>query len=82
MAYGAAIFACTRRQKSVEVMMVETKSRVAPNEVVTIPRLGLLAATMGARLMDCIAKSLQIEQIEKYYWSDSTTALSWIQREN
>ena len=82
VAYGAAIFARTQTQKSVEVMLVKAMSRVAPNEVVTIPRLELLAATMRARLMDFIAKSLQIEQIEKYYWSDSTTELSWIQQEN
>ena len=36
--YGVAIFARTQTQKSVVIMSIEATSRVAPNEVVMIPR--------------------------------------------
>ncbi|XP_035232403.1 uncharacterized protein LOC118204185 [Stegodyphus dumicola] len=46
----------------------------------TIPRLELLACVLGVRLAKYVVEALSLDEIEKHYWSDSTTALSWIKR--
>ncbi|KAF2891210.1 hypothetical protein ILUMI_14963, partial [Ignelater luminosus] len=58
------------------------KSRVTPNKKMTIPRLELLAATVGSRLMKSILETMENNQQEVYFWSDSTIVLTWIQRES
>ncbi|XP_051162150.1 uncharacterized protein LOC127282109 [Leptopilina boulardi] len=77
-AYAAAIFVRTETINGVEVHMVEAKARVAPTKKPTIPRMELLAATMGVRLMEFISSVLKIEKTKVHYWSDSSTVLTWI----
>ena len=66
---------------------MQAKTRVAPapnesNMQVSIPRLELLAATIGARLTSSILEALSLKNLTIYYWSDSSTVISWIHREN
>ncbi|XP_071036497.1 uncharacterized protein [Parasteatoda tepidariorum] len=56
------------------------KSRVSPLRKITIPRLELLACYIGAKLSEFVTKSLTLEINETYYWTDSTTALFWIKK--
>ncbi|XP_071652824.1 uncharacterized protein [Temnothorax longispinosus] len=79
-AYAAVLFARTETSKGVKVQLIEAKARVAPLGKSTINRLELLAATIGVRLMDSSSDVLEREQPEKFYWSDSSTVLSWIKR--
>ena len=58
------------------------KSRVAPLKVISIPRLELMACVLGARLSKYMSEALSLESNPKYFWTDSTTALSWINRKN
>ncbi|GBN46179.1 hypothetical protein AVEN_237441-1 [Araneus ventricosus] len=50
-------------------------------KTITIPRLELLAATVGARLCRSVLSALQWENVKQHYWTDSNTVLGWIQRE-
>jgi hypothetical protein len=79
-AYAAAVFARTETQEVVSVQLILAKSRVAPIIKMTIPRLELLAATIGARLWHSIKDAEDFEKAEVFFWSDSATVLVWIQK--
>jgi hypothetical protein len=79
-AYAAVVFLRIETEDQVSVQLLESKVRVAPVKQATIPRLELLSCTIGARLMDSVTKALNLKTTPTYYWSDSTTALSWIKR--
>ena len=81
-AYAAVLYARTEASNGVKVQLIEAKARVAPMGKSTIPRLELLAATIGARLMTFTLDALDKSQAERRFWSHSSTALSWIKREN
>ncbi len=77
LAYAAGVFIRTDSDDGVTVQLVQSKARVAPIDRVTIPRLELLGCTIGARLGNSIRSTLE-KDIPCFYWSDSTTALAWI----
>ena len=58
--------------------MVQSKARIAP-KLATIPRLELMACTIGSRLMKGVQDALQME-VPIFMWSDSSVALAWIRR--
>ena len=47
---------------------------------ITIPRLELLACCISARLLSSIIKDLNLYNVDIYCWTDSMTALCWIQQ--
>ena len=80
-AYAAVVYLRTEHANGdIEVNLVASKARVAPIKRQSIPRLELLGATILARLMKTIEKSLVSLRIppEVYYWTDSLTTLCWI----
>lgn len=60
------------------VALVCAKSRVTPLKPLSIPRLELQAALLGARLTIYTLTELEIKISKKYFWSDSRTVLRWI----
>ncbi|XP_044740096.1 uncharacterized protein LOC123301423 [Chrysoperla carnea] len=81
VAYAAVIYMRTQTDTDTKIQLIAAKSRVSPNKKMTIPRLELLAATIGARLMKSVLETMVYDQQEIYFWSDSTTVLTWIQQE-
>ena len=85
-AYAAVIFLRVQRGNDVRVNFMQAKSRVAPMKDGkthhSIPRLELLAAIIGVRLAANVLKNLKIKNLNVYYWSDSSTVLAWIYRQN
>jgi len=55
---------------------------VAPVMAVTIPRLELLAVTIGTRLATSIVKELEQKDIILSFWIDFSTVITWIKRDN
>lgn len=81
-AYAAVLYAPTETSDGIKVQLIEAKERVAPMGQATIPRLELLAATIGSRLMTFTLDALDKSQLEKRFWRGPSTVLSWIKHEN
>ncbi|XP_064470062.1 uncharacterized protein LOC135384806 [Ornithodoros turicata] len=78
-AYGAVVYLRTETDAgTVNVKIIAAKARVAPLKRVTLPRLELLAALIGARLTHYIVGALHVERFPAIFWSDSSVALCWI----
>ena len=74
-AYCTAVYAA----HGGESRLVTAKGRLAPlNPNLTIPRLELMAALIGARLMKFVQKTLQLKSPVVVFWTDSTDVLHWI----
>ncbi|XP_074645858.1 uncharacterized protein LOC141902118 [Tubulanus polymorphus] len=76
-AYGASAYLVSGS----ETAFVMAKSRVAPVRELTIPKLGLLAATIGARLASHIKSSIEAaihRPVKLNMWSDSQIVLGWL----
>ena len=66
----------------IDVFLVMAKSKVAPLKPLTVPRLELQAALIGARLAKFIQSELEIKLSERIFWSDSSTVIQWIRLEH
>lgn len=78
-AYGACIYArCEDMKGQVRICLLASKSRVAPLKRVSLPRLELCAAVLGAHLYDRIKKAISIEVFATFFWTDSAITLQWI----
>ncbi|GFQ90996.1 integrase catalytic domain-containing protein [Trichonephila clavata] len=86
-AFAACVFLRIECDNKVKIKLVQAKSRVAPlkkdpitktkNEM-SIPKLELLAAVIGTRLVQSVKTSLNIHSIQTFYWTDSKVVLCWI----
>jgi hypothetical protein len=79
-AYAACVFLRNKSEDVVNVQLMMAKSRVASTKKMTIPRLELLGCCIGARLALMVKKVMEEPDIETYYWTDSSNALYWIQK--
>ena len=65
---------------NVTCTLIAAKSRILPSKAVTIPRLELNAAVVGAKLGFMINNELKTvyKNIDTFYWSDSSVTLGYI----
>ena len=75
-AYGAI----TYLKRGPEISFVMAKTRVAPIKQLTLPKLELMAALIGARLLSFIHNAMMdlYPMPEVYLWFDSQIVLSWL----
>ncbi|XP_032781182.2 uncharacterized protein LOC116919317 [Daphnia magna] len=64
------------------VKFIISKARVAPLKFLTIPRLELNAAVLTTRLSVQVSMEHDLVFDQTFYWTDSTTVLSWINSRN
>ena len=75
-AYCAAVYVA----QGGESRLLIAKGRLAPlSPGLTVPRLELMAALTGARLMRFVSESLNLTSPCVTYWTDSMDVLCWIQ---
>ena len=79
-AYGAI----TYLKREPEISFVMAKTRVAPIKQLTLPKLELMAALIGSRLLSFIQNAMMdlYATLEVYLWSDSQIVLSWLHSNN
>lgn len=78
-AYGA--FCYVRhlyKDGSLTCRLVASKVSVAPLQAVSIPRLELMAAVAGLKLVQTVGQVLGIDKSKWVFWSDSMDVLHWI----
>ncbi|XP_021951215.1 uncharacterized protein LOC110848334 [Folsomia candida] len=80
-AYGAVAYLRISGEDEVTTTLVMAKSKVAPLKQLSIPRLELQAAVIGARIAKFITEELEVPLSKTIYWSDSSTVLHWIRAE-
>ena len=80
MAYAEVIYLRIETSETVSTHLIMSKTRVAPLEPMSVPRLELLAFLISSRLVTRVRSALSpVVNIEEIYrWSDSTTTLHWI----
>jgi hypothetical protein len=69
-AYGAAAYLKVTNESGVHVSLIMGKSRVAPLKAISIPRLELTAATVGAKLSQFLLNELDFSDLSVHFWSD------------
>ena len=79
LAYGAVCYVKTvSNSGKIATCLVCSKTKVAPLKAVTIPRLELMAATLGVQLGQTVSKALNFSINSFNFWTDSMNVLWWI----
>ena len=75
LAYCCAIYVACKD----DVRLLIAKSRLAPAApVLSVPRLELMAALIGCRLMDFVKRALDLTDPRVVYWTDAMDVLFWL----
>ena len=77
-AYCAVAYLRIEKGNCVDVAFLAAKTKVAPLKLVSVPRLELMAALIGARLGRHLERGLSIPVTRRCFYTDSTTALGWV----
>ncbi|XP_049300487.1 uncharacterized protein LOC125774271 [Anopheles funestus] len=81
---GMAAVAYLRFEENgiIECALVGSKTRVAPIKYLSIPRLELQAALIGARFARHIADEHRLSITKRIFWTDSRNVVSWIRSDH
>ncbi|XP_062703686.1 uncharacterized protein LOC134286128 [Aedes albopictus] len=77
-AYGCVAYLRVLVNGQPRVALVSAKSKVAPLQYTSIPRMELLAAVLGARLAAAVKANHSVKVKSVMFYIDSATVLSWI----
>lgn len=81
-AYSAVAYLRVESSNSVNSVLVGAKSKVSPLQSLSIPRLELQAAVLGARMKTTILKAHTFKVNRVVFWSDSKTVIAWIRSDH
>ncbi|XP_036347224.1 uncharacterized protein LOC118756578 [Rhagoletis pomonella] len=78
VAFAAAGYVRVVHGSEIDVSFIIGKTRTAPAKLLSVPRLELQAAVLGARLAKMIRDCLEFTAERVIFWSDSQTVLQWL----
>lgn len=78
-AMAAVVYVVSNTNGIVNSSLVCAKTKVAPIDPVSIPRLELCGAVLLAKLMNRVATNFNIEPTHVHLWTDSEIVLYWLQ---
>ncbi|XP_017468636.1 PREDICTED: uncharacterized protein LOC108360729 [Rhagoletis zephyria] len=81
-AYSAVCYLRYNNKGTVDCALVGSKAKVAPLKMLSIPRLELQAAVLGARLAAGVLASHTLHIQRQTFWTDSRTVLAWIRSDH
>ncbi|XP_075159708.1 uncharacterized protein LOC142232883 [Haematobia irritans] len=79
-AYCATIYLRFNNQNSVQCNLLVSKTKVAPIDPISLPRLELCGALLLSKLAKQIISSLPIHSNDLFLWCDSTIVLGWLEK--
>ena len=62
--------------------LIAAKTKVAPLEATSTPRLELMAAVLAVKLAIPMKKILEVPETQIFYWTDSMNVLWWIKNKS
>ena len=77
-AYGTVLYVRSSTREGVIVILACSKNRLAPVKKITVPRLEILTALVGARLLEYFSRETGLDIRDATLWTDATVALNWI----
>ncbi|CAG7716813.1 unnamed protein product, partial [Allacma fusca] len=77
-AFCAVAYLAVYKGDMIDVSLMMARTRLAPLKSLSIPRLELQGALMGARLVHTIKGELDLIIRESHIWTDSKTVLLWL----
>ena len=82
--YGCcSILRIVHLDSQVSTALLMSKAKVAPfKQTITIPRLELQAAVLSVKVADFVVSELKYDHLQKFFHSDSTTVLGYIQNDS
>lgn len=79
VAYAAGVYLrVVASNGSITCKLIAAKTKVAPTKMMTIPRLELCGALLGAKLATRCLKALDFNHIRLFAWCDSKIVLAWL----
>lgn len=82
-AYSAVVyFRIVDAEGHPQCSIVTAKTKVAPIKYASIPRLELMAAVLGARLLTFVEENHTVPMHQRFCWSDSKTVLAWLRSDH
>ncbi|XP_075159825.1 uncharacterized protein LOC142232979 [Haematobia irritans] len=77
-AYCAVVYIRVSSGESTYSHILISKTKVAPIDPVSLPRLELCGAVLLSRLVKHVLSNLCLEHTELFLWSDSSITLAWL----
>ncbi|XP_062534843.1 uncharacterized protein LOC134204024 [Armigeres subalbatus] len=82
LGYGCAAYFRIVYNGTVRCSLVMARSKVAPLKYLSIPRMELQAALLGARMLRTISENHTLPINEKYIHTDAEVVLAWIRSQH